>query len=376
MVMPSVAEFFAGIGMFRLGMEAAGCRVTWANDISPMKRAVYEANFGGGEFHLRDIRDVNGHEVPTVDIAAASFPCIDVSLAGKRAGMTGEHSSLFYEFSRVITEMGDRAPETVIIENVTGLISSNGGQDLRAIISELNDLGYTCDLLIVDAAWFVPQSRRRLFILASRSTPARQAIQHDSRLRPFILRGFVSLNRDLKISLRQLARPAQADVRLSDIMLALPDDDPLWWNAEQMTSFDSTVIAPHQQILRSRSMFEPERWVSAHHRSRGGTIRWELRSDGIAGCLTAARGGSNRAAAVLVSSDGHRTRWLTGRESARLQGAPEHFDIAMLTQDESRQCFGDAVCVPVVEWIVRSVLAADRDELPVAHHRASEVGAH
>ena len=374
--MPTAAEFFAGIGMFRLGMEAAGYTVIWANDISPLKQSVYEANFGDAEFLLRDIRDVNGHEVPTVDIAAAGFPCIDVSLAGKRAGMTGEHSSLFYEFSRVITEMGERAPETVIIENVTGLISSNGGQDLRAIISELNDLGYTCDLLIVDAAWFVPQSRRRLFILASRSTSSRQAIHHDGRLRPFVLHGFVSLNRDLKIVLRHLVRPTQADVSLSDIMLALPDDDPLWWDAEQMETFDSTVVAPHQQILLSRSMFEPERWVSAHHRSRGGPIHWELRSDGIAGCLTAARGGSNRAAAVRVASDGHRTRWLTGREFARLQGAPEHFEIAMLTEDEARQCFGDAVCVPVVEWIMGNVLAADTDASAVTQRHLSASSAH
>lgn len=354
--MPEAAEFFAGIGMFRLGMEAAGCRVTWANDISPMKQSVYEANFGGDEFHLRDIRDLNGHEVPSVEIATASFPCIDVSLAGKRAGMEGEHSSLFYEFSRVIREMGERAPETVLLENVTGLISSNDGQDLRAIISELNDLGYICDLLIADAAWFVPQSRRRLFVIASRSTPLPPAVQHDGKLRPFILRQFVARNRDLKIALRHLVRPAQTDVRLSDIMMTLPDDDPLWWNKEQMAVFDSTVIAPHQQLLHRRSMFEPEQWVSAHHRSRGGPIHWELRSDGIAGCLTAARGGSNRAAAVFISHGNHRTRWLTGREFARLQGAPESFDIEMLTEDEARQCFGDAVCVPVVEWILRAAM--------------------
>ena len=361
--------------MVRLGIEAAGCNVVWANDISPMKQAVYEANFGADEFLLRDLRDVSGNEVPTVDIATGSFPCIDVSLAGNRAGMDGEHSSLFYDFARVIREMGARAPGTVLIENVTGLISSNDGQDLRAIIHELNDLGYICDLLIADAAWFVPQSRRRLFIIAGRSASERFAAHHDRSVRSFVLRRFLSLNKDLEVALRHLVRPRPTDADLNDIMEVLPDDSPLWWTDEQMAIFDTTVIAPHRQILLSRSMFEQERWVSAHHRSRGAPIHWELRSDGIAGCLTAARGGSNRAAAVLVTSEGHRARWLTGREFARLQGAPDSFDISMLTEDEARQCFGDAVCVPVVEWVARNCLRTQPlRSPPLAHHEMSQVG--
>lgn len=107
---PSVAEFFAGIGLVRSGMEAAGFEVVWANDISPMKHAVYAANFDDEDYRLCDVRDISGGDLPDVDVATASFPCIDLSLAGRRRGLAGEQSGLYFEFVRVLSEMGERRP--------------------------------------------------------------------------------------------------------------------------------------------------------------------------------------------------------------------------------------------------------------------------
>ena len=75
---------------------------------------------------------------------------------------------MFWEFTRILQEMGERRPRVIMLENVVGFYSSNGGEDLRAAFERLNGLGYFCDLVYADARWFVPQSRPRLFIIGSR----------------------------------------------------------------------------------------------------------------------------------------------------------------------------------------------------------------
>ena len=90
------AEFFAGIGLVGLALERAGLSVAWANDIEPVKAKVYEENLDGSRFRLGDIRDVSGRSIPLVDLATASFPCTDLSLAGNRKGLGGEQSGMFW----------------------------------------------------------------------------------------------------------------------------------------------------------------------------------------------------------------------------------------------------------------------------------------
>lgn len=360
--MPTVLEFFAGIGLMRAGLEAAGFEVIWANDISMMKQQVYTSNFGADGHRVADIRDVRGRDMPEADLATVSFPCVDVSLAGNYEGVNGAQSSLFFEVMRILEEMDGRIPRMVLVENVPGLIASNSGADLRLVIAGLNGYGYGCDLLIVDAAWFVPQSRRRVFIVATQEAPADSLTSAAPRwapassLRPTLLSQWIRSNPDLDVRLRHLVPPIPAGIQLGDIVEDLDENDPRWWNAAEMSSFDAKVVPHHRHLLRSVSLFDEHQWISALHRSRGAPVQWELRSDQIAGCLTAARGGSNRRAVVRTGTSGHRVRWMTGREFARLQGASDDFDISMLSDDQARRCFGDAVCVPVIEWIARTVL--------------------
>lgn len=159
---PRVAEFFAGAGLVRMALEQVGCRVVFANDISPMKHAIYAANFDASDFRCCDIRDVHAESVPDIDLATASFPCTDTSIAGNRAGLDGAESSILWEFLRVLHDMADRRPKAVMLENVAGFATSNDSEDLRATIAALNRLGYVCDIVVVDARWFLPQSRQRL----------------------------------------------------------------------------------------------------------------------------------------------------------------------------------------------------------------------
>src|SRR4051794_21062921 len=112
------AEFFAGMGLVRQAVESVGGEVVFANDIEPSKQALYVDNFSSGDFRLGDIREIEGADIPDVDLATASFPCTDLSLAGNRAGLAGRESGMFWEFARVIREMGARAPQAILLENV------------------------------------------------------------------------------------------------------------------------------------------------------------------------------------------------------------------------------------------------------------------
>lgn len=133
---PRAAEFFAGIGLVRLGLESAGFDVVWSNDIEPAKRDMYVGHFqdpvGAHTFVLGDIADVRGADVPSnLALAWASFPCIDLSLAGWRRGLDGSHSSTFWHFTRILDEIGDGRPPVVVLENVVGMATSHEGRDLQ-----------------------------------------------------------------------------------------------------------------------------------------------------------------------------------------------------------------------------------------------------
>lgn len=164
---PRFAEFFAGIGLVRLGLEARGWKLAYANDLDPEKRAMYDSHFGDADehFELADVHCIDGTTLPDVELATASFPCTDLSLAGARRGFKGHHSSAFWGFVSAIRDMGSRRPPLVMLENVVGFLTSHGGADFRAALEALNELGYAVDAFILDARWFVPQSRSRLFVI-------------------------------------------------------------------------------------------------------------------------------------------------------------------------------------------------------------------
>lgn len=189
------AEFFAGIGLVRLGLEAGGFTVGWSNDYEPSKASMYEGHFGTATSHelvIGDVAAVTSEQLPKdLALAWASFPCTDLSLAGNRAGLKGIQSGTFWHFSRLLRELGDKRPSVVALENVHGLATSHGGDDLTALIRELNDLGYSVDLMALDAKRFVPQSRPRIFIVGSLVVPA-ELETHATSIRPDFLQGFFS----------------------------------------------------------------------------------------------------------------------------------------------------------------------------------------
>ncbi|MCD4751896.1 MAG: DNA (cytosine-5-)-methyltransferase [Anaerolineaceae bacterium] len=158
-------SLFTGIGGFDLGFERSGIETAWQCEIDSKASVVLTKHFPGVP-NYHDVRSINNDgSIESVDIISGGFPCQDVSLAGKRAGLDGERSGLWYEYQRIIAEF---KPKWVVIENVAGLLSSNSGEDFSAILRALDERGYCVSWRILDAQYFgVAQRRRRVFIVGS-----------------------------------------------------------------------------------------------------------------------------------------------------------------------------------------------------------------
>lgn len=351
-----VAEFFAGIGLVRAALGRR-FKVVFANDIDPKKFALYKKNFGASDFLLRDIADVHASDVPDVDVATASFPCTDVSLAGNRRGLDGEQSGMFWHFARIISEMEDRKPQTVLLENVPGLATSNDGRDLVSTVATLNDLGYTCDMLVGDARWFVPQSRQRLFIIGTRRLLDGDSVGdwQPSAIRPEWMRAFAEANDHLNLRPLNVGLPPHKLATLADIVDRPHSRSGIWWDEQRVDAFVGSLSNVNQTRLEQMKQQRRLTWATAYRRTRNGRPVWEIRSDAIAGCLRTTRGGSSKQAVVEAGRGKVRVRWMSAREYAKLQGAPK-FKIPEGKESEAMFAFGDAVCVPVVRWIVEECL--------------------
>jgi DNA (cytosine-5)-methyltransferase 1 len=162
-----VASFFAGIGGFDLGLERAGMSVKFQCEINKFGQKVLKKHWPKVPL-VDDIKDVMPSDIPKdVDLWCGGFPCQDLSVAnqGKRKGLEGDRSGLFYEFARLIK---DRKPRWIILENVPGLLNSHQGEDFRCILTELDELGYGVSWRVLDAKYFgTPQRRRRVYIVGS-----------------------------------------------------------------------------------------------------------------------------------------------------------------------------------------------------------------
>jgi DNA (cytosine-5)-methyltransferase 1 len=158
----TAGSLFSGIGGFDLGFSRAGIATRWFVERDPACQRVLAERFPGVPIH-DDVTTVS--ELPYVDIITAGVPCQDVSVAGKRAGLAGARTGLFWEAVRIVAET---RPAVFVLENVPGLLSSNRGRDFGTVLDALAELG-ALDICwrILDAQFFgVAQRRRRVFVVA------------------------------------------------------------------------------------------------------------------------------------------------------------------------------------------------------------------
>jgi len=355
----SVYEFFAGGGMARLGL-GAGWTCAFANDFDPVKAGAYRANFpdAAAHFHEGDVWALDAAALPgRADLAWASSPCQDFSLAGARAGLGGGRSSAFFGFWRLIEALDaqGRAPRLIVIENVVGLLSSHGGADFAALGAALGARGYRFGALEIDAASVLPQSRPRVFVVAARDVPS--ALVGES---PFHTRAVRAAYASLPEPLAQRWvwwRLAAPPARNTDLAALLEADEAVPWHTPRQTERLLSLMGP---LHRARLAMSDGRAVGAvFRRTRiedGRKVqRAEVRFDGLAGCLRTPRGGSSRQAIVVVEDGRARSRLMSPREAARLMGLPDSYRLPPTTTG-ALMVAGDGVAVPVVRWLAHELL--------------------
>ena len=176
-----LVSLFAGVGGFDIAAERVGIDPVVACEIDPQARGVLQHRLPNTTL-INDVKEVTGERLtelgldPRRTVITGGFPCQDLSIAGKQAGLEGgERSSLFFEIVRILREFN---PQWFILENVPGLLSSKGGRDMGIVIGSLAELGYSFSWRILDAQNFgVPQRRRRVFIVGHFGTDATRAEQ-------------------------------------------------------------------------------------------------------------------------------------------------------------------------------------------------------
>lgn len=334
-------EFFAGSGLVSCGLSGL-FTAAWANDISRRKRDVYIANLGEDHFHLGDVSLVHGVDLPSAQLSWASFPCQDLSLAGKMGGIHSSRSGLVWQWLRVIDELGDNAPKVVCLENVVGLVSSDGGRNYAVLHDALIDRGYSAGVVLVNADRFIPQSRPRVFVIATRGPIPGCLVSNGS--------SWLQNNAIAAIGKRT--------------------DGFVWWNAPEPeprmqtladivdgdVEFDRNdlcrLVSEKQASKLFQSGFE---YATGYRRTRNGKQVMELRCDGVAGCLRTPAGGSSRQFLIHTKGNELEIRLLTIREVARLMGAPDSWQLPG-SYNDGYFAMGDAVAAPVAQWLAETFL--------------------
>lgn len=367
----SFYEFFAGGGMARLGL-GKGWTCLFANDFDPLKAQTYRANFADAADHFRegDVWKLQACDLPgQADLAWASSPCQDFSLAGARAGLAGGRSSAFFGFWRLMEALNreGRAPRAIVIENVVGLLTSHGGADFTALCAALAREGYRFGALEIDAAAFLPQSRPRVFVIATREEPppgltgegafqTRLVREAKDRLPPELAQRWIWWRADA---------PPTPNADLASLIETHGD-----WHAPALTARLLDLMAPLHRERLERLRRQGGRAVGALYRrmrvENGVRVqRAEVRFDGLAGCLRTPRGGSSRQTLVVVDDGQVRTRLISAREGARLMGLPDSYLLPRATT-AGLHVMGDGVAVPVVAWLAARILQPLLGEAPAA----------
>lgn len=358
-------EFFAGGGMARAGL-GQDWRCLFANDFDRKKGATYTRNWGNGEMVVDDIRNISSEDLPGIpDLVWGSFPCQDLSLAGGGAGLRGDRSGTFWPFVAQLRELREegRAPTIVALENVVGTLTSHKGKDFTAICEALDGLGYRYGAVVVDAALFVPQSRPRLFVLAVRNdVPVPFVAEgpsvpwHTTALR----RAYSALPEALQASWMwwSMPVPSHREARFADII----EDNPksIKWHTKAETSALLSMMSDVNLAKVRTAQAAGVRMVGGvYKRTRfhqGIKVqRAEVRFDDVAGCLRTPAGGSSRQLILVVEGDKIRSRLISTRETARLMGLPDSYELPD-AYNEAYHLTGDGVAVPVVRYIAEHIL--------------------
>ena len=342
-------DFFAGSGLVSFAL-ADFFTTVWANDICKKKADVFNANHSERLLTLGSIENISGTALPSVTLSWGSFPCQDLSLAGNMNGLYGARSGLFWQWIRVMDELPAKPP-IAVAENVVGLVSSANGDNYRQVHQALVKRGYHVGAIMLDAVHWLPQSRKRIFVIAvdkkydissfSSNGPLWCHSQAIRRIAPTVndwvwwKLPFPPMKSSKLESIVDFDAPCDSDEKRDYLLSLIPEKH---------------IKAVHLAAQNGRHVFP------AYKRTRYGKQVLELRFDGIAGCLRTPEGGSSRQILVITENGKVKTRLLTVRETARLMGAPDDYKLPG-SYNDGYKAMGDAVAVPVVHFLAENLLS-------------------
>lgn len=362
-------EFFAGGGMARMGL-GPDWRPTFVNDCDAKKVAAYRQNWGAEEpVDSRPVQQVAAQDLPDqADLAWASFPCQDLSLAGGGAGLAGKRSGSFWGFWDLMQGLAneDRAPRLIVLENVAGLLTSHQGKDFAALGRALAEGGYRFGALVIDAHHFLPQSRPRLFIVAQRADlePPPDCLA-SGPAEPFHTPALRLAHQNLLPVDRQhwawwrLPTPPLRTGALADVIEADPTGVK-WHSAEDTAKLLDMMTPRHRERIAKLQAAGVATVGTIYRRTRRDEHgqrrqRAETRFDDMAGCLRTPGGGSSRQTLIFIDGDSVRTRLLSPREAARLMGLPDSYQLPA-RYNAAYHLIGDGVAVPAVRFLSEHLL--------------------
>ncbi len=361
-------EFFAGGGMARAGL-GKNWKCIFSNDFDHKKCDTYRINWGNNELKLADVKTLTTADLPNIaDAIWASFPCQDLSLAGGGAGLRGERSGTFWPFWELIKDLikENRAPSLIVLENVCGTLTSHDGKDFKAICETFQHAGYQYGAIVIDAALFVPHSRPRLFIIGVRKDiEIPSQIISNEPLTPWHTHTLQKACNKLTIELKKswiwwkLELPKTQKKKFSDLI----EDTPTgvaWHSSEEtqqlLRMMSTTNLLKVESARKIGTRIVGTIYRRTRHDENGIKIqRAEVRFDDKAGCLRTPAGGSSRQVILVVEGDTVRSRLISSRETARLMGLSEKYQLPK-NYNEAYHLTGDGVVVPVVRHLAENIL--------------------
>jgi len=394
-------DLFSGIGGFSKGLSDAGFNITkhYFSEIDKHAIAVYKHKFKNSEY-VGSVTTLDGRAITRPNIITFGSPCQDFSVAGKRAGMEGQRSSLIGEALRLIAEC---RPDVFIWENVKGVFSSNNGADFWAIIQAFTNIGgYRIEWQLLNTSWFLPQNRERIYLIGHLAERGGQLIfpfrQDDTRTNEGTAKTTISTltagghSGGMHSSMTLIRHRSDQEYVQGDIAPTVRNGDKA----------EVRIVAQRGRGENNKQQLEPRKDDNTNSLTGvqkdnlvqvcdyRGDEGLRIREDGLSPTLQArsredkwgmpmvianavtpdaylARGERNRdenGKAVLTSMCDRRIRRLTEIECERLQGFPDDWtaignydgEVKKVAKTQRYKMCGNAVTVRVVEEIGKRLL--------------------
>ena len=356
MSIKTYGSLFAGVGGIDLGLDKSGLNCLFQVEIDESCQQTLSYHWPNVP-KFRDIKDVSGYDLPFVDVITFGSPCQDLSVAGKRAGLDGERSGLFFEATRIIKEMREKSngqyPKWTIWENVTGALSSNAGADFGQVLYEMDEAG-ACfsEWAVLDAQYFgVPQRRRRVYLLsvfdssiASRCPDKVLPVNEGSSgsLKKSIKQG-EETPREIANCIRSGGEGGIPSSRGENLVLEIVGS----LQARDYKGVGNQYVSENKLVIEEKKENVLNRMLSFS----------EYKEDHVASAIKAR---DYKDSTDLITGDNTNVRRLTPLECERLMGWPDNHTLNRAdgknNSDSTRyKMCGNGVASPVIKWVIEQI---------------------